>query len=65
MQSNWMRYVNCTRFEKEQNLLASQYQGDIYYKTYKPIQAGTQLLVFYGKEYGRELGIGIAPPACL
>ena len=38
--SNWMRYVNCSRVEEEQNLVAYQYRGDIYYRAYKDIQAG-------------------------
>ena len=55
--SNWMRYVNCARSESEQNLVAYQYQGQIYYRTYKDIQPNTELLVWYGPEYGKELGI--------
>ena len=55
--SNWMRYVNCARSESEQNLVAYQYQGQIYYRTYKDIQPNTELLVWYGSEYGKELGI--------
>ena len=55
--SNWMRYVNCARSELEQNLVAYQYQGQIYYRTYKDIQPNTELLVWYGPEYGKELGI--------
>ncbi|XP_062618847.1 zinc finger protein 708-like isoform X1 [Saccostrea cucullata] len=55
--SNWMRYVNCARSESEQNLVAFQYKGQIYYRSFKDIPAGTELLVWYGHEYGRELGI--------
>ena len=55
--SNWLRYVNCARSESEQNLLAFQYHGEVYYRTICPIKAGTELLVWYGDEYGRELGI--------
>ncbi|KAK3100301.1 hypothetical protein FSP39_017857 [Pinctada imbricata] len=55
--SNWMRYVNCARSESEQNLVAFQYRGQIYYRTYKEIKPGTELLVWYGHEYGKELGI--------
>ena len=35
--SNWMRYVNCPRHEKEVNLSAFQYKGQIYYKSTKSI----------------------------
>ena len=39
-QGNWMRYANCSRTEDEQNLIAYQYRGEIYYRAYKDIQAG-------------------------
>ena len=52
-----MRYVNCARNEAEQNLVAYQYRSQIYYRSFKPIPAGTELLVFYGEEYAKELGI--------
>ena len=55
--SNWMRYCNCARTESEQNLMAFQYQGEIYYKTIQVTQPGQELLVFYGEGYAKELGI--------
>ena len=55
--ANWLRYVNCARNEEEQNLQAFQYQGEIYYRTLRPILPGEELLVWYGEEYGKELGI--------
>ncbi|KAG6461217.1 hypothetical protein O3G_MSEX012493 [Manduca sexta] len=30
--SNWMRYVNCARHWSEQNLVAYQYKGQLYYR---------------------------------
>lgn len=57
--ANWMRYVNCARHEEEQNLMAFQYKGEMYYRTVQPIPAHVELLVWYGDEYGRELGIVI------
>ena len=30
--SNWLRLVNCARFEQEQNLMAFQYKGQMYYR---------------------------------
>ncbi|PNF42996.1 hypothetical protein B7P43_G09560 [Cryptotermes secundus] len=57
--ANWMRYVNCARHEEEQNLMAFQYKGEMYYRTVRPIPAHVELLVWYGDEYGRELGIVI------
>ncbi|XP_044291233.1 histone-lysine N-methyltransferase PRDM9-like [Varanus komodoensis] len=55
--SNWMRYVNCARNEEEQNLVAFQYHGKIYYRVCKIILLHSELLVWYGEEYGKELGI--------
>ncbi|XP_052080008.1 zinc finger protein 665-like [Mytilus californianus] len=55
--SNWMRYVNCARNEDEQNLIAYQYKGDIYYRCFKDIEPGNELLVWYGQDYGKDLGI--------
>lgn len=56
-QSNWMRFVNCARCEKEQNMIAYQYHGEIYYRVYKEIEADDELLVWYGDEYAEQLGI--------
>ncbi|XP_045178773.2 zinc finger protein 85-like isoform X2 [Mercenaria mercenaria] len=55
--ANWMRYVNCAPSESEQNLVAFQFKGGIYYRSYKTISPGTELLCWYGNEYGRELGL--------
>ena len=55
--SNWMRFVNCSRCEDEQNLVAYQYRGEIYYRTYKPVTPGKELLVWYGESYAQDLGI--------
>lgn len=52
-----MRYVNCARSESEQNLVAFQHRGQIYYRSFKDIAPGTELLVWYGHDYGKELGI--------
>ena len=57
MTSNWMRFVNCARCEDEQNLTAFQFMGEIYYKTLRPVSRGDELLVWYGEEYAKDLGI--------
>ncbi|XP_045509183.1 histone-lysine N-methyltransferase PRDM7-like isoform X4 [Colias croceus] len=57
--SNWMRYVNCSRYWYEQNLVAYQYQGQLYYRTTKIIPRFTELMVFYGSEFANRLGIDI------
>ncbi|XP_064595822.1 histone-lysine N-methyltransferase PRDM9-like [Liolophura sinensis] len=55
--SNWMRFVNCARTESEQNLTAFQYMGEVYYRSHVDIEEGQELLVWYGADYGTELGI--------
>ncbi|KAB0344364.1 hypothetical protein FD754_021290, partial [Muntiacus muntjak] len=55
--ANWMRYVNCARDEEEQNLVAFQYHGQIFYRTCQVVRPDCELLVWYGDEYGKELGI--------
>ena len=57
--SSWMRFVNCARTEKEQNMVAFQYRGQIYYRSFKEIPPGTELLVWYGEQYAKELGISV------
>ncbi|XP_036913979.1 histone-lysine N-methyltransferase PRDM9-like [Sturnira hondurensis] len=51
-----MRYVNCARDHEEQNLVAFQYHGQIFYRTCQVIRPGCELLVWCGDEYGQELG---------
>ena len=58
-ESNWMRFVNCSRVEDEQNLVAYQYRGEIFYRAYKDIQPGSELLVWYGEQYAAHLGIAL------
>ncbi|CAI9181595.1 unnamed protein product [Rangifer tarandus platyrhynchus] len=55
--ANWMRYVNCARDDEEQNLVAFQYHGQIFYRTCQVVRPGCELLVWYGDEYGQNLGI--------
>nr|XP_026483149.1 uncharacterized protein LOC113391402 [Vanessa tameamea] len=59
IESNWMRYVNCSRNFHEQNLVAYQYREQIYYSTIKIIPRNTELLVFYGCEYANLLDIDL------
>ncbi|XP_058515349.1 histone-lysine N-methyltransferase PRDM7-like, partial [Ochotona princeps] len=54
--ANWMRYVNCARNDKEQNLVAFQYHRQIFYHTCQVIKPGCELLIWYGDEYGQKLG---------
>ncbi|XP_059165107.1 uncharacterized protein LOC131947800 [Physella acuta] len=57
--SNWMRFINCARFEDEQCVTAYQHQGEIFYRAHRDIPAGTEILVYYGDSYARELGIEV------
>lgn len=57
--SNYLRYINCSKQVKDQNLVAFQYKGKIYYRTCKTIKAGEELLVFYGKSFAKNLGIDV------
>ena len=53
-----VRYVNCARNEEEQNLIAFQHKGGILYRSCGLVTSGAELLVWYGDEYARHLGIG-------
>ena len=53
--SNWMRFVNCARDSKEQNLVAVQFRGEIYYKTCSAVESGTELLVWYGDSFSLKM----------
>ncbi|XP_049637546.1 PR domain zinc finger protein 14 [Suncus etruscus] len=57
---NWMSYVNCARFPKEQNLVAVQCQGQIYYESCKEIYQNQELLVWYGDCYEKFLDIPVS-----
>ncbi|XP_053436273.1 histone-lysine N-methyltransferase PRDM7-like [Nycticebus coucang] len=54
---NWMRFVNCARDDEECNLVAFQYHRQIFYRTCQVIKPGCELMVWYGREYGKKLGI--------
>ena len=53
------RYINCSRTEAEQNLIAYQYYGEIYYRAFRHIAPNEELLVWYGEGYAEELGIDL------
>ncbi|KAM4606590.1 PR domain zinc finger protein 14 [Polymixia lowei] len=54
---NWMSLVKCARFPEEQNLIAVQVQGQIFYEACKDIKPGQEMLVWYGDCYVQFLGI--------
>lgn len=55
-----MAYVNCARYAQEQNLIAIQTDGEIFYEACKDIPQGTELLVWYGDCYLQFMGIPVA-----
>jgi hypothetical protein len=55
--SNWMRFVNCPRHKVEENLVAFQWRGKIFYMTVRDIPADRELLVYYGDDYAETLGV--------
>ena len=55
-----MGHINCSRTKDDQNLFAFQSNGEIYYHLYKDVLPGTELLVWYGDKYAKELGITTA-----
>ena len=57
--SNWMRFVNCAQREDEQNVLAYQYHGNIYYHTVKTIYPESELLVWYEEKVAKELDMDL------
>ncbi|KAJ8301881.1 hypothetical protein KUTeg_020868 [Tegillarca granosa] len=57
---NWMSYVNCARYAQEQNLIAMQVEGDIFYEVCKDIPEGTEILVWYGDCYLQFMGVPVS-----
>jgi len=52
-----MRFIRCARHKGEQNLFAFQYLGKVYYRSFKPILPGHELLVWYDEKYPQYLGV--------
>lgn len=52
-----MRFIRCARHKQEQNLFAFQYLGRVFYRTFKPIVPGQEMLVWYDEKYPQYLGI--------
>ena len=60
MLSNWMRYINCACNEEQQNLVAYQLHGEVYYKAIRTINSGEELLIWYKDEFGVVLPLHIS-----
>ncbi|XP_028845397.1 histone-lysine N-methyltransferase PRDM9 [Denticeps clupeoides] len=54
--SNWMKYVQCSQNEREQNVVAFQHRGRILFRCCRPVLQGQELLVWYGEDYAKGLG---------
>ncbi|CAG5895913.1 unnamed protein product, partial [Menidia menidia] len=61
---NWMSLVKCARFPEEQNLVAVQVQGQIFYEACKEVAPRQELLVWYGDCYAQFLGIPLTLKDC-
>lgn len=57
--SSWMRYIRCARTKTEQNLYAFQYLGNVFYRSFKEISPGTEMLVWYDDKYPQYMGIPV------
>ncbi|XP_035666531.1 putative histone-lysine N-methyltransferase PRDM6 isoform X1 [Branchiostoma floridae] len=56
--ASWMRYIRCARHRAEQNMVATQYKGCIFYKIFREIKTGEELLVWYDPDsYIQFMGV--------
>ena len=55
--SNWLRYVNCARTPHELNVDALFCHGKVFYVTLRDVEAGEELMVYYGDSYAESLGV--------
>ena len=53
--ANWTRYVNCPRHKSGENVEATQVGMRMVYFAKRDIEAGEELLVWYGADYGEWL----------
>jgi len=54
-----MRFIRCARCKQEQNLYAFQYLGNVFYRSFKEILPGTEMLVWYDDKYPQHMGIPV------
>ena len=58
--SNWLRFINCSRHRREENVMTCACKGRLYYISSRDIYPGRELLVYYGDDYaGYELDIDV------
>ncbi|XP_033126033.1 PR domain zinc finger protein 10-like isoform X2 [Anneissia japonica] len=56
---NWMMFIRPAKRYSEQNLVAFQHEGNIYFATMKNIDPKTELKVWYTKSYAEFVGVGV------
>ena len=52
--SSWLRWVNCSRHVKEENVRFFACLGKAFYVTLRDIHPGQELLVYYGDTYAKD-----------
>lgn len=60
--SNWLRYVNAPRNFQEENAQPVLCAGLVFYMTMKDVPPGTELMVWYGDNYGLHLNVSRVHP---
>lgn len=53
---NWMKFVRFAENADEQNVVAYLQEERVYFATVRPISAGEELKVWYGRKYGMSIG---------
>lgn len=52
-----MRFIRCARYKEEQNMTMFQYCGNIYYRAFKAVPVGSELLVWYNEKHSELIDI--------
>nr|XP_022321232.1 uncharacterized protein LOC111123277 [Crassostrea virginica] len=55
--SNWLRYINCARHAREENVHSFPCDGLVFYMTTRDVEPDTELLTWYGRGDGLSMGI--------
>ena len=53
--SNWLRWLNCPRTRREENVRSVQCNGKMFFVTTKWVIPGQELLVYYGDWYAKNM----------
>ncbi|CAF1206711.1 unnamed protein product [Rotaria sordida] len=57
--SNWLRFINSANTARQQNLVAVKHLDEIFYLATRNIDAGEELLVYYGHTFAELLGSNV------